>query len=186
MYKRIIEEILKPYIDKKDELDRTLNEFKERKENIEKEQDKLYRKKNNEIDSYINDALSKSYSIDKNSETKKVNNYLVQEIKLKNELEKLNEEINSSKIKLKEELKTIIVSVKTKLLDKQQDIIKELEQKRLDLYETRGLMNFDDKSLTIDDEKLRISTKQKLVKEVNNLKEVLEIIDRYLSEFEEV
>ena len=47
-------------------------------------------------------------------------------------------------------------------------------------------MNFDDKSLTIDDEKLRISTKQKLVKEVNNLKEVLEIIDRYLSEFEEV
>ena len=86
MYKRIIEEILKPYIDKKDELDRTLNEFKERKENIEKEQDKLYRKKNNEIDSYINDALSKSYSIDKNSETKKVNNYLVQEIKLQNSL----------------------------------------------------------------------------------------------------
>lgn len=182
MNKKLIEEIIKPYINKKEEMNRTFDEYKERKQVIEEKINKINYEKSTKIDSYINSALSlgfnsnNKYNVDSHKDLDK--EYLSKENKLQKELNELNKDIEKEKSVLIAEFNSIIDKIKVQLLDIQKKILIDLQEKRVELYNVKELIEYEENKYDLTE------SKNKFTKEISNLSECLSIIDKYLSEFE--
>lgn len=190
MNKEQLEEIMKPYYDKKNEIQEVKNKYEEEIKEIESKLNNLRKVKKNEMDMYISSALSFNRDFyDKDGLIPKrqlVENYSVEEEELSNKLEELNKELKNSIATLSEPVEGIKVEAIKQLLVKQEEMIKTVEEKRIELYNVKELIDFrtkdDSKEKIVADMYALYDKKNKITNEIKEITDNSRLVELYLLE----